>query len=434
MGSLVQVNIGVAAVSIAYCLNEARKVQLFSSVISPASLLNQPANLRIALAAAGSSSIFLGLSLLERAFFREDSTVKGPIASTVDFVKTLFGQEPRRKGLVVNEWIDGYNHLQRPEDATGRNQHYDKMVDCFYELVTPFYEWGWGSSFHFAYRLKGECFAESMRRHEYYLASWLGLPPRSKVLDLGCGIGGPTRNIGRVTGWNMVGITLNEYQVNRGTELSRQQDLSHAIEFRQADFMKPLDFPENSFDGVVSIEATCHSPDRHVVFKEIFRIMKPGAVFANYEWCLTEKFDKNNAEHWQIKKKIEEGNSLPDMLQTKEIDKILRECGFEIVTSRDMTLDLNQEHAWYLPLVPSWNPFIQRFQFNWLGKVVTCALLYALEMFRIVPFGTYKVQSMLQVAAVACVQGGKTGTFTPMYIFAARKPKDASSALQARAN
>ena len=74
MGSLVQVNIGVAAVSIAYCLNEARKVQLFSSVISPASLLNQPANLRIALAAAGSSSIFLGLSLLERAFFREDST------------------------------------------------------------------------------------------------------------------------------------------------------------------------------------------------------------------------------------------------------------------------------------------------------------------------------------------------------------------------
>ena len=74
MGSLVQVNIGVAAVSIAYCLNEARKLQLFNVVVSPASLLNQPTNLRIALAAAGSSTIFLGLSLLERTFFREDST------------------------------------------------------------------------------------------------------------------------------------------------------------------------------------------------------------------------------------------------------------------------------------------------------------------------------------------------------------------------
>jgi hypothetical protein len=128
------------------------------------------------------------------------SAVRGPIASTLDFLKTLFGQEPRRKGLNVNQWIDGYNHLQRPEDASGRNQNYDKMVDYFYELVTPFYEWGWGSSFHFAYRLKGESFSESMRRHEYYLASWLGLAPGAKVLDLGCGIGGPTRNIGRFAG------------------------------------------------------------------------------------------------------------------------------------------------------------------------------------------------------------------------------------------
>lgn len=433
MSSLVQANIGVAAVSIAYCFHEAKKLQVFSSLVSPSMMVNQPANLRLAVAAAGGSTLFLGLSLLEQAFFREDSTVRGPIASTLDFLKTLFGQEPRRKGLNVNQWIDGYNHLQRPEDASGRNQNYDKMVDYFYELVTPFYEWGWGSSFHFAYRLKGESFAESMRRHEYYLASWLGLAPGSKVLDLGCGIGGPTRNIGRLTGWNMMGITLNEYQVKRGTELSRQQNLSHAMEFRQADFMKPLDFiPDNSFDGVVSIEATCHSPDRSVVFKEIFRVMKPGAVFANYEWCLTDKYDKNNPEHCYIKKKIEEGNSLPDMLQTKEIDKILMECGFEIVISRDMTQDLNQEHAWYMPLVPSWNPLLQRFQFNWFGKLATCVLLYVFENLRIVPVGTYKVQSMLQVAAVACVEGGRTGTFTPMYIFAARKPRDSSSLRQSR--
>ena len=126
--------------------------------------------------------------------------MRGPIVSTIDFVKTLFSQESRRKLLKVDKWIDGYNDLQRPEDVTGRKQHYDRMVDSFYELVTPFYEWGWGSSFHFAYRLKGESFAESMRRHEYYLASWLGLQPGSSVLDLGCGIGGPTRNIGRFTG------------------------------------------------------------------------------------------------------------------------------------------------------------------------------------------------------------------------------------------
>ena len=73
MTSLVQLNIGVAAVSIAYCLHEARKLQLFN-VLTPAALGNQPTNIRIAAAVAGSSTLFLGLSLLERTFFREDST------------------------------------------------------------------------------------------------------------------------------------------------------------------------------------------------------------------------------------------------------------------------------------------------------------------------------------------------------------------------
>ena len=62
-----------------------------------------------------------------------------------------------------------------------------------------------------------------------------------------------------------------------------------------------------------AIEATCHAPSRQGVYGEIFRVLKPGARFACYEWCLTDKFDKNNLEHQFIKKKIEEGDGLPDM-------------------------------------------------------------------------------------------------------------------------
>ncbi len=41
------------------------------------------------------------------------------------------------------------------------------------DLATLFYEWGWGQSFHFANRHKDETFAQSIKRHEYYLASRL---------------------------------------------------------------------------------------------------------------------------------------------------------------------------------------------------------------------------------------------------------------------
>ena len=56
-----------------------------------------------------------------------------------------------------------------------------------------------GQSFHFATRYKTESFHESILRHEYFLASHLNVKPGEKVLDVGCGVGGPLRNIARFT-------------------------------------------------------------------------------------------------------------------------------------------------------------------------------------------------------------------------------------------
>lgn len=58
--------------------------------------------------------------------------------------------------------------------------------------MTSFYEYGWGESFHFAPRWKWESLRESIKRH-----GQLGLQKGQKVLDVGCGIGGPLREIAR---------------------------------------------------------------------------------------------------------------------------------------------------------------------------------------------------------------------------------------------
>ena len=242
---------------------------------------------------AGACTLLLSARFAEYLVYetREDQFGKGPIARVIDFFGSFMGQEKRRK-IVVNSWIDEYNALHKSDDAEVRNSAYAKLVNSYYELATLFYEVGWGSSFHFSYRMMGESFAEGIRRHEYYLASFLGgLKPGSKVLDVGCGIGGPYRNIARFTGWNITGITLNEHQVQRGNTLNKNQGLAGQCQSVQGDFMK-LPFPDASFDGVYAIEATCHAPHREGVYSEIKRVLKPGAIFACYEWCLTDKFQK----------------------------------------------------------------------------------------------------------------------------------------------
>jgi sterol 24-C-methyltransferase len=134
-----------------------------------------------------------------------------PLGRTNELFGKFAVQEKKRK-INVNNMIDGYNDLHDDEKAgvTGRNQSYTSLVNAYYELATLFYEWGWGQSFHFAYQLPGETFKSAIARHEYFLAGRLGVKKDDAVLDVGCGVGGPMRNIARFTRAKVTGVTLNE--------------------------------------------------------------------------------------------------------------------------------------------------------------------------------------------------------------------------------
>jgi len=103
--------------------------------------------------------------------------------------------------------------ISTKESIDHRREQYQTMITNFYDLVTDFYEYGWGQSFHFGPRWKGEGFMESIKRAEYHLCSRLGLKPGMRALDVGCGVGGPMRNMAIFSGAHIDGITINQYQV-----------------------------------------------------------------------------------------------------------------------------------------------------------------------------------------------------------------------------
>ena len=179
------------------------------------------------------------------------------VGRVTQMMKAMSGSEEKeglKDGKVAAD-IDRYNamHDDSKMDAKERSSAYAELVNSYYNLATDFYEWGWGQSFHFAEKLAGESFGSSIARHEYYLAMRLGLKPSDRVLDCGCGIGGPLRNIGRFSGASIVGATINLCQVNRGNALCKQAQLDKC-KLVQADFHK-LPFDDASFDHCYSIEA-----------------------------------------------------------------------------------------------------------------------------------------------------------------------------------
>lgn len=85
----------------------------------------------------------------------------------------MYGLESKEK---VREVVDRYHDLFADENnIEERKKNYSTMVVSFYNLVTQFYEFGWGHSFHFAPRHKGESFEASIARQEFYLALRLHL-------------------------------------------------------------------------------------------------------------------------------------------------------------------------------------------------------------------------------------------------------------------
>ncbi|KAL7197412.1 hypothetical protein ACSBR2_020031 [Camellia fascicularis] len=248
-----------------------------------------------------------------------------------------------------------------------------------------------------------ESLREIIKRHEHFLALQLGLKQGQKVLDVGCGIGGPLREISRFSDTYVTGINNNEYQITRGTELNRIAGVDNNCSYVKADFMN-MPFFDNSFDAIFAIEATCHAPDVVDCYKEIFRVLKPGQCFAAYEWCITDSFDPNNEEHQRIKGEVELGNGLPDIRSMKQCLEALKLAGFAVIWEKDVASD--SPLPWYLPLDKChFSP--SNFRVTAAGRSITRNIVKALEFVGLAPEGSQRVQAFLEKIADALVEGGR---------------------------
>ncbi len=93
------------------------------------------------------------------------------------------------------------------EGVEDRLRNYADLANHYYDLVTGFYRLGWGESFHFAPLQPGRSLGQCLTDLENRLARRLGVDRDSTILDVGCGIGGPMRQIlrsAKVFGFNVV--------------------------------------------------------------------------------------------------------------------------------------------------------------------------------------------------------------------------------------
>ncbi|KAG4304087.1 hypothetical protein PORY_002451 [Pneumocystis oryctolagi] len=342
----------------------------------------------------------------------------------------IFSKNKKAQKIAFDSYFGfwGDKYLDKKDDIyqQDRLRSYATLTRHYYNLVTDFYEYGWSPSFHFCRFSRDEPFLKAIARHEHYLASHACIREDETVLDIGCGVGGPAFEICIFTNANITGLNNNDYQIERAKVYTEKKGLSEKLNFVKGDFMQ-MPFDDNYFDKVYSIEATVHAPSLEGVYKEAYRVLKPGGIFAFYEWVLLDKYDATNPEHRKIAYGIEIGSSIPKLFKVNESETALKNAGFDIVYSEDLSAK-NDETPWYYLLdsdftkARSFRDFFVIARMTWLGRLLIGLFLNLMEFIGIAPKGSKKVNDVLLIAADALVDAGKQQLFSPMQMWICKKP------------
>lgn len=197
---------------------------------------------------------------------------------------------------------------------------------------------------------------ENQKLYEQKMCKDLGIKKGDKVLDIGCGRGRVASHVASFSGANVVGMNLDPGQLESAKRFARGNGLSEQCQFVRGDMNQLLlPFADNSFDFIYHIQAFSYSKDLGKLFKDIYRMLKPGGKVACLDWVTLDKYDPQNAYHADLMKRIK---PLIGAIGTPSVDdyvKAIEGAGFEMRINENASIDGLQA-----PLIENADKFFTR--------------------------------------------------------------------------
>ena len=180
--------------------------------------------------------------------------------------------------------MEGMRH-SAVRDAEAIEHHYD-VSNRFYEMVL-------GPSMAYTCALYEDA-GRSLEQAQYakfdLVARKLGLRPRQRLLDLGCGWGGMAMHAAREYGVRVLAVTLSEPQAAWAQEAVARNGLSSLVEVRHQDYR---DVTEDGFDAISSIGLMEHVGVRNygTYFSFLREKLRPRGRLLNH--CITRPHNRH---------------------------------------------------------------------------------------------------------------------------------------------
>ncbi len=172
------------------------------------------------------------------------------------------------------------------------------------------------------------------------------------VIDLGCGTGRDAYVLSQFVGESglVIGVDMTDEQLAVARKYEQSQAKRFGFEKPNTRFvqgyiedLRSIDIADNSVDAVVSNCVINLSPNKKEVFKEIFRVLKPGG-----ELFFSDIFADRRISKELQRDPVLRGECLSGSLYIEDFRRMLREVGcldYRIVTSRPLGIQNNEVEA-----------------------------------------------------------------------------------------
>lgn len=162
--------------------------------------------------------------------------------------------------------------------------------------VAEFYTQCWGGEdIHIGLYATGEeSIGEASAAMTRHLIECADIAEGDQILDIACGFGGTLRILARL-GCEVKGADISENCVRVAQARNSAAGLANRIEVVRGDF-HDIDSEADAWDAVICQESIIHSDNRQKVFSEVFRVLRPGGVFAFSDILTGENADLAEVE------------------------------------------------------------------------------------------------------------------------------------------
>lgn len=160
------------------------------------------------------------------------------------------------------------------------------------------------------------------------LADRLPVKADDHILDIGCGVGGPARYFAKRFGCRVTGIDITPAFVEAANRLTALVGLQGQVTIEQGDG-RHLPYTDSVFDGAYTQHVTMNIADRGGFFREVHRVLKPGAFFALTEHGLGSTGEPHHPVPWS------EDGSGAYLVPPPQTRTLLETAGFERIEMED---------------------------------------------------------------------------------------------------